>query len=747
MIHSLPALALALLPAAAPPDAALGFPGKRTAEQRALEGRFDAAVRPEDMREWMAALAARPHPVNSAHGQANVRLMADLFRSWGYETRVEEFQVLFPTPRLRRLELLSPRPYVAKLEEPALAGDASSGQRAEQLPTYNAYSADGDVTAELVYVNHGVPRDYEELERRGIDVKGKIVIARYGGSWRGIKPKVAAERGAVGCLLYSDPRDDGFFQGVTYPDGPWRHEQGAQRGSVADMPLFPGDPLTPGTPAVPDAPRLARADAPTLARIPVLPISAADARPLLSALGGPVAPESWRGALPITYRMGPGPGRVRLTLAFNWDLVPARNVIAVMRGGARPDEWIVRGNHHDAWVNGASDPVSGLVALLAEAKAVGTLAASGWKPRRTLVYAAWDAEEPGLLGSTEWVEAHAEELRAHAVAYVNSDSNGRGFLSLAGSHTLERLVNEAAAEVPDPVKNVPATERVRALRILQASSAEERREVRERPALRLGALGSGSDYTPFLQHLGIASLDLGFGGENGGGSYHSIHDSLDHYRRFNDGDMAYGVALARVAGRAVLRLSEADVLPFEFTALADALDRYVREVARLADDLREDTEEHNRRIRENVFSLAADPRQPYVPPAALSSVPSLDFGPLQVAAQAVRESALRYERALAGAEGRAPARSEELDGALFRTERALTRETGLPGRPWFRHQVYAPGFYTGYGVKTLPGVRESIEQRDFVRAGAEIQLLARTLGGLASAIAHAAALLEHGGSR
>jgi N-acetylated-alpha-linked acidic dipeptidase len=724
----------------------LGFTPAASAEQREREQRYDGLLRADNLREWMKRLSARPHAVGSAYGRENARYLLAQFQSWGYEARLEEFEVLFPTPRERLLEMVAPTRFRAALAEPALPADVdpTSGQASEQLPTYNAYSVDGDVTGELVYVNYGLPEDYDELARRGIDVKGRLVIARYGASWRGIKPKVAAERGAVGCLIYSDPRDDGFFQGDPYPRGPWRSDQGAQRGSVADMPLFPGDPLTPGVGATPGAKRLSLQEAPTLTRIPVLPISHGDALPLLQALAGPVAPERWRGALPITYHLGPGPARVRLKLAFDWKQATAYDVIATLRGRERPDQWILRGNHHDAWVNGASDPVSGMVALLEEARAVGELHRAGWSPRRTLVYAAWDAEEPGLLGSTEWAEQHAARLRQSAAVYVNSDSNGRGFLSMAGSHSLERMVNQAAADVKDPQKGVSVRERLRARRIAEASG-EERREARERPDLRIGALGSGSDYTPFLQHLGVASLDLGFGGEGSGGSYHSIYDSFAHYSRFGDPAFTYGVALAQVAGRVTMRLAEAEVLPFQFGPLAETVGRYADEVQRLADDLRAQTEEHNRQLRERTLELAADPSRTFVAPPPRDAVPHLNFAPLRNARRRLEESARAYDQALAArlaAPGGIPADTQQaLDALLLQAERTLTRPEGLPGRPWFRHLVYAPGFYTGYGVKTLPGVREALERRTWPLADEQTVIAAAALEALAAHLDRGTALL------
>ncbi|MDT7778198.1 MAG: N-acetylated-alpha-linked acidic dipeptidase [Acidobacteriota bacterium] len=724
-----------------------GFDRESSERERALEARFDSLLKKENLREWMKRLSARPHHVGSAYDRENAEFLAGLFRSWGYDAQIESFDVLFPTPKTRLLEMNAPEKYTARLAEPTLSEDTTSGQTAEQLPVYNAYSIDGDVTGQLVYVNYGVPRDYEELERRGVDVKGKIVIARYGGSWRGIKPKVAAEHGAVGCLIYSDPRDDGYAQGDVYPKGAWRSEWGAQRGSVADMPLFPGDPLTPGVGATKTAKRLDLKNAPTLTKIPVMPISYGDALPLLRNLGGPVAPPAWRGALPVTYHTGPGPATVHLKLEFNWDTKPVFDVIARLRGAERPDEWVIRGNHHDAWVNGADDPISGLVALLEEARGVGELAKTGWKPKRTIIYCAWDGEEPGLLGSTEWVETHMDELTKHAVLYVNTDTNGRGFLDVGGSHTLEKFVNEVSRDVTDPQKKISVEERSRAQSVLD-SSADERREARERTDLRIGALGSGSDFTPFLQHLGVASLNLGFGGEDGGGSYHSIYDSFDHYTRFGDPGFDYGIALAQVAGRIILRFADADTLPLSFGNFTDTVANYVREVTKLADDTRDEIAERNRRIKEGTYSAVFDPTQIYVMPKAETSAPYLNFAPLQNALARLQESTRMYQSVSAGMAAQEHLRSREtqvrLDQILMRVEHSMTNEAGLPRRPWFKHQIYAPGFYTGYGVKTLPAVREAIEQHNWKEAGEQIGVVAHAIEQIASEIDRAAALLQEG---
>ena len=748
------ALALAVLPGAAlaaqaggSPDPRapaadgplLGFGESAASVQLALESEFDALLDADNLRAWMERMTAAPFYVGSPHNRANAEFTADLFREWGYEVEIEEYRVLFPTPRIRELAMLSPEPFTASLAEPPLEEDPTSAVEG-RLPTYNAYSADGDVTGELVYVNQGIPADYEDLERMGIDVRGRVVIARYGGSWRGIKPKVAAEHGAIATILYSDPRDDGYYQGDTYPEGPFRRADGVQRGSVADMPLFPGDPLTPGIGATEDAPRLSLEEAPTLMRIPVLPISHADALPLLRALEGPVAPPSWRGALPITYHVGPGPAQVRVRLEFDWDLQPAYNVIARLEGSDFPDEWVMRGNHRDGWALGAQDPISGHVSMMEEARAIGALARQGHGPRRTVVYASWDAEEPGLLGSTEWAEHHAAELDERLAIYINTDGSGRGFLRMGGSHTLQTLMNQVAAAVEDPQTGVTLWEREHARRAVEGD-----REPGERAELALAPLGSGSDYTPFLQHLGVASLHLSFGGESSGGSYHSQYDSFDHYTRFGDPGFAYGVALARTTGRATLRMANADVLPFSFVPFADNVREYMTEVMGLLEETREATERANALVEANAYVLAADPTTTYVPPEADDEVPHLNFAPLENAVDRLEASAAAYDgalRAAFAAGGGLPDELPALNARLIATERAMTSPEGLPRRDWFRHRIYAPGFYTGYGVKTLPGVREAIEQRAWDEAEEQIRELGGTLAGLATEIEAATDLLR-----
>jgi N-acetylated-alpha-linked acidic dipeptidase len=718
-----------------------GFRAERIDEQLDLERRFDAELDPDDLAEWRRACTPRPHHLGSPQVRANAERIAEMLRSWGFEVAIEEFQVLFPTPRTRELELLAPTPWRADLDEPVVEGDSTSEiARREGLPPFNAYSIDGDVTGELVYVNQGLPRDYEELELRGIDVRGKIVLARYGGSWRGIKPKVAAEKGAIACLIYSDPRDDGYFQGDVYPKGPFKTAGGAQRGSVMDMPTRAGDPLTPGYGAVEGADRLELSEVEVLTRIPVLPISWANAQPLLEALEGPVAPPAWRGALPLTYHLGPGPARVRLKLEFDWRQVTAYDVIARLEGSELPDQWVLRGNHHDAWVIGASDPISGLISLLAEAKAIGTLARNGWRPRRSLVFAAWDGEEQGLLGSTEWAEHHRDELGDKAVAYINTDGSSRGFLGVGGSHTLEPLLAGVAGAVPDPQTDGSVGERTLSRRIV--TDEKERERLLAGGGLRLSALGSGSDYTPFLQHLGIASINLGYGGEGRGGEYHTAFDSADHYERFKDPDFAYGVTLARTAGRVLLRLADADVLPFDLRTAAATYSRYVDEVIELADKRRSEIEVHNRLLDEGHRARIADPTKVWAAPETKAPAPHLDFSPLLNARDRLDRAAADLGDRLSQLDNIDPATAAELDVLLYRSERTLTREEGLPRRPWFRHQIYAPGYYTGYGVKTLPGVREAIEEGLWEEAAEQIRVAASALERLAANASEAIALVD-----
>jgi len=726
-----------------------------TAQSQSWDEKFRALPRPENIRANMQRLAARPRHVGSPYNKEGAEWMLAQFRSWGWDAQIERFDVLFPTPKERLLEMIEPTKFVAKLDEPVIAVDPTTGQKTEQLPSYNAYSIDGDVTAPLVYVNYGRVEDYLQLERMGVSARGAIAIVRYGGIFRGVKAKIAAEHGAVGCIIYSDPKDDGYFGGTVFPAGPMRPSDGVQRGSVEDLATGSGDPLTPGIGSVPGAPRIPMSQSPLLTKIPVLPISYGDAQPLLAAIGGLMAPVEWRGALPIPYRIGTGgPERaapqggpqqkVHLKVAFNWDQKPLWDVIAKIPGSTFPDEWIIRGNHHDGWVNGANDPISGMAPELEEARALGELRKQGWQPKRTIIYASWDGEEPGLLGSTEWVEQHEKELREHAVAYVNTDGNGRGFLNLQGSHTLERFLNGVAKDINDPETNISVLKR-RQASVITRGPADDRKEARERTDVRIGALGSGSDYTPFIQHAGIASINISFGDEDDDGIYHSIYDDFYFYTHFLDADFAYGRALAQTVGTTVMRLADADVVPVEFTDFADTVQKYGRELKELLSKKQDDIRERNRQITDGVFAAMHDPKKPVPIPKIETVPPALNFAPIDNATTALAESARRYDKALSGARSKVAANQAALvalNAKLRQAEIQLIDNDGLYRRPWYRHLIYAPGYYTGYGVKTIPGVREGIEDGRYADADKEAVRAASALTRLTTLIDSASSDLE-----
>jgi N-acetylated-alpha-linked acidic dipeptidase len=685
------------------------------------ERKIQAIPTSENIKANMLELAAEPHHLGSDRQRQLSLLLQSRLRSYGLDAQIERFDVLFSTPLERKVELVAPRPYVAQLKEPAIPEDPTSGQPG-QLPTYLAYVADGDVTAPLVYVNNGEPEDYLQLEKMGVSVKGAIVIARYGGGWRGIKVQLANDHGAVGALVYSDPRDDGFYSGDVYPKGAFRPEQGVQRGSAMIMQYYGGDPETPGWGSTPGARRLPRGQVQTLQKIPALPLSYGDALPLLEALEGPVAPAAWRGALPITYHVGgSGPARVHLVVRSNYQVVPAYDVIARIPGSTFPDEWILRANHYDAWVNGAADPVSGASAMLEEARALGELLKQGWRPKRTIIYAFWDGEEQGWLGSTEWAETHATELAVKAVAYLGSDGTSKGFLGLSGSQSLERFVNDVARDLTDPITNTSVYQRLEQRAQTQAGGGGRggggRGAVKDGDDFRLGALGSGSDYTPFIHHLGIATLSMSYGGEGGqGGVYHSIYDDPTWYLKFSDGDFVYGRTFAQTFTTTAMRLADADVLPLRFTNLSQTLESYARDLQQLARNT--------------------------------PKAPSFDFAPLEKALQTLHQAAAEYDEAFEAASlngsvfKKSNADRAGLNLLLRQSERKMLAENGLPRRPWFEHAFYAPGFYTGYAAKTLPGVREAIEANNWTEAADQEKVLVGVIENLATQIRGARAKLQ-----
>lgn len=694
-----------------------------TMDQSAVEQRLDASVSAADQIAWLKDFASAPNHVGSPHDRHNAETTLALFKAWGWDAHIETFQVLYPTPISTTLEMISPDRVTLGGQEPPVAEDPTS-TAADALPPYVAYQGDGDVTAPVVYVNYGMPDDYEALARRGISVKGKIVLARYGGGWRGLKPKLAQEHGAVGCLIYSDPANDGYAHWDSYPDGGARPPHGVQRGSVQDMTLYPGDPLTPGVGATANAKRLTRQEAKTILKIPALPISYADASKIIAKLQGPVVTGKDRGDLGMAYHWG-GKDAVQVHLAVksDWSLKTLYDVIAVMKGRTRPDEWVIRANHRDGWVMGAADPLTGHSAMLSEAKAIGALAKAGWRPDRTIVYASWDGEEPGLLGSTEWAETHADELQKKAVVYINTDNNGRGFLYAEASHELQHFIAGAARDVTDPQTGVSVEARARA-GILTAGFEDagrvegyEEKAAKSGADLPVGALGSGSDYSAFLQHLGIPSINLGFGGEDAaGGSYHSLYDSFYHVMHFDDPGLAYGATLSKLVGRMVLRAADTDLGPARYSDFAGTVARYVGEVKKLVDDQRQKDLDRQELTAAGDFRLASDPEDPTTAPTALPTTPLIDMLTLQQAADRLQRSAGAADGVLADRASLSPAVQARLDADLRGIDQLLLSDDGLPGRPWYRNLIYAPGTLTGYGAKTLPGIREAIEQRRFADA-------------------------------
>ncbi|HEY0312826.1 MAG TPA: M28 family peptidase [Allosphingosinicella sp.] len=718
-------------------------------DQKAHEAALDAQVSSDEQMAWLKTMTSEPNNVGSPHDKANAEFILARFKEFGWDAHIESFQVLYPTPISTTVELVTPERIRLGGQEPPVAGDATSGNTATALPPYVAYQGDGDVTAPVVYVNYGMPADYDALARRGIDVKGKIAIARYGVGWRGLKPKLAQDHGAIGCIIYSDPADDGYGAGDPWPKGPTRPPHGVQRGSVQELPIRPGDPLTPDVGATAAAKRLTRAQAETILKIPVLPMAYADAQQILSRLDGPVAPGNWRGGLPITYHIGGGSAvRLHLAVKSDWSMKTVYDVIAMLHGSRYPDEWVIRGNHHDGWVFGAEDPLSGNVAMLSEAKGLGALYRSGWRPLRTIVYASWDGEEPGLLGSTEWAEEHAAELKRKGVIYINTDGNGRGNLQAEGIQTFQHLINAVAADVQDPETGVTAAKRVRAKVLSRAYEYGDRDpEVASAEGgadFPIGPLGSGSDYTAFLHHLGVPALNIGYGGEaESGGVYHSIYDSYDHFTRFDDPGLKYGAALSKTVGRLVLRIADADTVPQRFGDFATTVERYLREVKQLEETRRTQDRLREKMMREGDFRAAMDPLKPIGPPEALAPTPYVELAVLENAVDRLKASANGYDAAYSDkSSGLTPERRDRLNAMLRDIDQLLILPQGLPFRPWYRYLVTAPGRFTGYGAKTLPGVREAIEERRFADAATFARLTAAALDAYSGRLDAARRLLE-----
>lgn len=723
-------------------------------DNTALYQRFDAQLSSSDQLKWLKPLASEPNQVGSPHDKANADWILAQFQKFGWEAHIETFEVLYPTPIDEGVEMDH---FKATLQERPISGDTSATAKDYALPAYLAYQGDGDVNAPLIYVNYGTEADYKQLAQMGISVEGKIVLARYGQVWRGVKPLLAYRHGAIGCIIYSDPADDGYSQDAVYPKGPMRPPQGIQRGSAMDMMLYPGDPLTPGIGATSNAKRLTHETAPTVLKIPALPISYADAQVLLLAMGGPVAPRNWRGSLPVTYRIGPGTRKVHLKVRSDWSLKPVYDVIATVKGSTWPDQWVIRGNHHDGWVEGGNDPLSGQVALLDEARAIGGLLKTGWRPKRSIVYTSWDGEEPMLLGSTEWAEEHDQELKAKAVIYINTDDNSRGFMHVAGNQDLGEFITQVAEGVIDPEANVSVSARARAKLLTDAAQPNAGPEIKAQAKdisdpssnIPVDPLGSGSDFSPFIDHLGVPTLSVVFGGEaKGGGAYHSRYDTFEYQTKFIDPHLVYGKVMAELVGHAVLHAADADLPLQEPIDFSKAVARYVTDVKKLADSRREAAEQQKTLLANHMFALAADPTEPHGDPMPLRLVPQFDFAPLDGAVASLEKSSKAYDAAfMPNVRKLSPKQLADLHELMNGIDGALLSEGGLPGRPWYKNLIYAPGRYIGYGVTTLPGVTEAITEERWDDVPTYVGLTAGAINAYSAKLQAATAILDSAGAQ
>ena len=660
-----------------------------------IDRRFLAVPDPRRAEEHLRILTSVPHVAGTPEDRATAEYVAGQFREAGLETEIVPYKVWLPYPTEVHVDVVAPKGVTMHGPTPEHAG-SDVDKRA--IIAFNAYSAPADLEADVVYANYGRPEDFDTLAQMNVDVRGKIVLVRYGETYRGVKPYVAQQRGAAGVIIYSDPQQDGYFQGDTYPKGPWRPQGGVQRGSVGYMFEFPGDPTTPGVASVPSLPereRIPRQGSMELPKIPVTPLSAEDATPILQSLAGPASPRAWQGALPFTYHLGPGPVRVHLRLKFDQAEHTIWDVIGTIRGSKFPDEWVLAGNHRDAWVYGAVDPSSGTAAMLEAVRGLGALLKSGWRPRRSIVIGSWDAEEWGLIGSVEWVEQHEAQLR-NAVAYFNMDT------AVAGPHFGASAVPTLKDFVRDITKIVPAAEGRQSLyEAWQAQRGEKNGEQqitggrRRQPIVRLkddvpvGDLGSGSDYTPFLQHAAVPATDISSSGPYG--VYHSAFDDFDWFKRFGDPDFRYEQQMARVFGLEIVHMADADVLPFEFEAYGKEIAGYIE-----AEEKKAATELGN-------------------------DAPSF------AEATAAAERLARAGAAVTAAQRRPGADLQRFNRALCEAERALVLSGGLPHRPWFRHAIYAPGRLTGYAVSVLPGIGDALEAHDAAEVRRQVQALTEVL--------------------
>lgn len=718
--------------------------------QSDIEARFKREVSAENIGAYLETLTARPNYPGAPFSKEAAEITADWFEEWGWSVRIDEYQVPFPDRVERSVELLGDEPFKAVMNEPAVEGDPYSQNRSEYLETFFIYAPDGDVTAPAIYVNYGLREDYELLEEMGQSAKGKIVVARYGRGWRGGKTQLAAEHGAVGILIYSDPHEDGYFQGDVYPEGGWKPRDGVQRGSVLDG-SYAGDPTTPLAPSLPGQKRLpVNSKKGSFAKIPGQPLSYGDAEPILANMEGPVAPESWRGSLPITYKAGPTSAPVRLKTSYDWKDITIRNVIATLPGDVYADETVIRGNHRDGWVYGAQDPHSGHSAMLEEARVLGLLYKEGWRPNRTIVFASWDAEEQGVLGSAEFVDQYLPELRKNAVAYLNTDVTGPGTLAATGAASLTDMVAEVADSVIDPNSGLSLLGRLNLKNetnlygddtgfVLAPSSAKDGSK---EAGLKLGPPGYGSDHQAFVSRAGVAALGLMIGFDQLNlGAYHTVYDNAAWYKKFSDPGYRYGVATAQLNGLALLRLADAGILPMHFGHSAEAVKAEFANLEKLYSARKSEIEMTNRAIETGAYKGLSHRESPRVAPKK-KSAPDLDLAPISSAVDAVTAAAKKFEAAREGVEAQNLSKPEieRINAALMRVERSYLRDGGLPGRPYYENELYSPGRL--WDTVPFPGVGDAILDGDWRKARAEIPRAAATVRAIAAAIDEAAAELE-----
>jgi N-acetylated-alpha-linked acidic dipeptidase len=675
------------------------------AEQAKIDQTFLAVPDAKLAGEELKILTAEPHIAASPEDYKTAQYVASKFKAAGLETSIVPYKAWINMPKEVKVEawdsdgkLLMTGPVPEHVD-----GKEPFQDDPRVTPAFNGSSPSADITAEVVYANYCRPEDYDKLAEMGVDVKGKIVLCRYGGNFRGVKVFIAQERGAAGVLIYSDPADDGYSRGDMYPHGPWRPATAVQRGSVQYMFKYPGDALTPGIASHPDLPaseRIKPEDAASLPKIPSEPLSYHDAAPILEHLSGPDAPREWQGALPFTYHIGPGV-KVHLLLNMDYQYRTIWDVIGAVPGTEFPDEWVLAGNHRDAWVYGAADPNSGTAAMLEAVHGIGVLLQQGWKPKRRIVFCSWDAEEEGLIGSTEWAEDHQAQL-AHAVAYFNTDVGVSGpNFDASAVPSLKKFIREVTKEVPSPKggtvyeqwkKNQADAAANHHLGVQEHASQEAAVIGHD---VRIGDLGSGSDFTPFIQHLGVPSSDIGSGGPYG--VYHSVFDDYAWFVQNADPTFVYEQEMARVFGLEVLHMADADVLPYDYVTYGKEISAYLDEAKKKAAD---------------------------------AGMTSLDFTAADAAAKKFTEEAEQVKKKQEHPDDNPGA----FNGQLRKVEEDFLSQAGLPDRPWFKHTIYAPGEYTGYAAVVIPGVNEAIDAKNLARAQAQMTILTDAIGSAASTL-------------